>query len=65
MLRTSEKKRMAVAFVVAAISDALSFGLTIAPPVQWGVDLVTAVLLFLRPEMGDPARIDRGSYSGS
>ena len=43
----ANKKRLAVAFVVAAISDALSFWLTIAPPIQWGIDLVTALILFL------------------
>ncbi len=44
---TADKKRLAAAFVVAAISDGLSFWLVIAPPVQWAVDLVTALLLFL------------------
>jgi hypothetical protein len=45
--RIVNKKRLAVAFAVAAISDALSFGLTFAPTVQWGIDLVTALLLFV------------------
>ena len=44
---TADKKRLAAAFVVAAISDGLSFWLVIAPPIQWAVDLVTALLLFL------------------
>lgn len=44
---TADKKRLAVAFVVAAISDALSFWLVFALPVQWGIDVVTAMLLFL------------------
>ena len=44
---TADKKRLAVAFVVAAISDALSFWLVFALPVQWGIDVVTALLLFL------------------
>ena len=44
---TADKKRLAVAFVVAAISDALSFWLAFELPVQWGIDLVTALLLFL------------------
>ncbi|MGA7681127.1 MAG: hypothetical protein WCA54_13220 [Pseudolabrys sp.] len=43
---TADKKRLAVAFVVAAISDALSFWLVFALPVQWGIDVVTALLLF-------------------
>ena len=37
----ADRKRLAAAFAVAAISD------VIAPPVQWAVDLVTALLLFL------------------
>jgi hypothetical protein len=39
--------RLVVAFGVAALSDALSFWLTFVPPVEWGIDLVTALLLFL------------------
>jgi hypothetical protein len=41
------KGRLVAAFVVAAVSDALSAWLTLLPAVQWGVDLVTAALLFL------------------
>ncbi len=44
---TASKKRLALAFAVAGISDALAFALTLAPPLQWGVDIVTALLLFL------------------
>lgn len=40
------KKRLTVAFAVAAISDALSF-VTFVPLVEWGIDLLTALLLFL------------------
>ena len=36
-----------MAFVIAAVSDGLSFALTFVPPAQWGIDLVTALLLFL------------------
>ena len=43
----ADRKRLAVAFAVATISDGLSFWLVIALPVQWAVDLVTALLLFL------------------
>ena len=46
-LLTADKKRLAAAFAVAAISDGLSFWLVIVPPLQWAVDLVTALLLFL------------------
>jgi hypothetical protein len=43
----AKRRRLVAAFVVAAISDALSFGLTFVPPIQWGIDLLTAVLLFV------------------
>jgi hypothetical protein len=46
-LGAADKKRLAAAIAVAAISDGLSFWLVIALPVQWAVDLVTALLLFL------------------
>jgi hypothetical protein len=46
-LGAADRKRLAAAFAVAAISDGLSFWLVIALPVQWAVDLVTALLLFL------------------
>jgi hypothetical protein len=42
-----KKKRLLLAFAVAAISDALSAGLTFIPPIEWGIDIVTALLLFL------------------
>ena len=41
------KKRLALAFIVAALADGLSFFLTLTPPVQWAADLVTAILLFI------------------
>jgi hypothetical protein len=41
------RRRLAVAFAVAALADVLSGFLALAPPVQWTVDLVTAVLLFV------------------
>jgi len=34
------------ALVTAAASDALSFGFVLMPPLQWGLDAVTAVVLF-------------------
>ncbi len=40
-------RRLAVALVIAAVSDALSFALTLAPPLQWATDAGTAVALFL------------------
>lgn len=41
------RKRQAVAFVIAAISDFLSFWFVLALPMQWMIDLGTALLLFL------------------
>jgi hypothetical protein len=40
------KTRLALAFLVAAASDAVSYGMAWVPPVQWAIDLVTALLLF-------------------
>ena len=36
-----------MAFVVAAVSDFISFWISLVVPVQWAVDLGTALLLFL------------------
>jgi len=41
------RKRQAVAFLIAAVSDVLSFLTVLAPPMQWLIDLATALLLFL------------------
>jgi len=41
------RKRQAFAFLVAAVSDFLSFWTVLAPPMQWLIDLGTAGLLFL------------------
>ncbi len=41
------KRRLALAFAVAALSDGLSFFLTPVPPLQWAADGVTALLLFV------------------
>ena len=41
------RKRQAIAFLIAAVSDFLSFWLVLAPPVQWVIDMATALLLFL------------------
>ena len=35
------------ALAVAAVSDAVGFGLVMAPPLHWAVDAITAVLLFV------------------
>jgi len=41
------RKRLGLAFIMAALADGLSFFLTFTPPVQWAIDLVTAILLFV------------------
>jgi hypothetical protein len=43
---TLSKTRLALAFLVAVASDAVSYGMAWMPPVQWAIDLVTALLLF-------------------
>jgi MFS superfamily sulfate permease-like transporter len=40
-------RRLAVSLAVAAMSDGLSILLTPVPPLQWAVDGVTALLLFV------------------
>ncbi len=41
------RRRLALAFVVAGLSDGLSIYLTPVPPLQWAADGVTAILLFI------------------
>ena len=41
------RRRLALAFTMAALADGLSVFLTFTPPVQWAADLVTAILLFM------------------
>ena len=41
------KKRLAVAFAIAGISDAVGAFTTPLPPIGWVVDLATALLLFI------------------
>ena len=41
------RKLLVAALAVAAVSDVLSFGVDLVLPVQWGLDLVTAMLIFL------------------
>jgi hypothetical protein len=40
------KTRSVLAFLVAAASDVVSAGTELVPPVQWAVDVTTALLLF-------------------
>jgi hypothetical protein len=39
--------RLALAFVVAGISDVIGAFANLAPPIGWAVDVVTAALLFV------------------
>ena len=41
------KKRLALAFVIAGISDAIGAFTTLLPPIGWTVDLTAALLLFM------------------
>ena len=41
------KKRLALAFAIAGISDAIGAFATPLPPIVWAIDLVTALLLFM------------------
>jgi hypothetical protein len=41
------RRSLALAFALAALADGLSIFLTFTPPVQWAIDLVTAILLFV------------------
>jgi len=40
------KQRLALAFAIAGIADAIAAFTAPAPPIVWAVDLVTATLLF-------------------
>jgi len=40
------KKRLALAFAIAGIADAIAVFTALAPPIVWVVDLLTAILLF-------------------
>lgn len=40
-------KVFALALIVAGVSDAISFAVSLVMPVQWAVDVATAILLFL------------------
>jgi hypothetical protein len=43
----SRNTRLWLAFAVAIVSDGLSIWLEFAPPLQWGLDIATALALFL------------------
>jgi hypothetical protein len=44
--RWLSRRRLAIAFAVAGLSDALSFGTGLIEPVQLPLDIITAALLF-------------------
>src|SRR5215831_9975472 len=39
--------RLALAFVIAGISDVIGAFASLAPPIRWAIDVVTAALLFV------------------
>ncbi|HUK82652.1 MAG TPA: hypothetical protein VLZ12_08495 [Verrucomicrobiae bacterium] len=46
-LSAGDKKRLAIAFIVAAVSDSFSAWLEFVARLQWAIDVTTAGLLFL------------------
>ena len=46
-LQRHSRAKWRLALGVAAVSDALSIWITFAPPLQWTLDLATAVVLFV------------------
>jgi hypothetical protein len=42
----ARRKRLIVAFAVAAVSDILTAAFALVPPVQWTLDIATAAALF-------------------
>jgi hypothetical protein len=44
---SSTRARLGVAFAVAVVSDVLSIWLEFMPPLQWTLDIATAITLFL------------------
>jgi MFS superfamily sulfate permease-like transporter len=46
-IRRFSRRRLALAFAMAGLADGISFFLTLTPPLQWAIDLVTAILLFV------------------
>jgi hypothetical protein len=45
--RHVQKNRLGAAFAIAAVADLLSIALALAPPVQWVLDIATALSLFV------------------
>jgi hypothetical protein len=41
------RAKLAIALAVAAVSDVASFFTEFAPPIQWAIDVATAILLFV------------------
>ncbi|HRY50648.1 MAG TPA: hypothetical protein P5186_21570 [Candidatus Paceibacterota bacterium] len=41
------KRRILLAFAIAALSDLASIGSELVPPLQWSIDITTALLLFV------------------
>ncbi|MFZ1197616.1 MAG: hypothetical protein WAN49_19585 [Pseudolabrys sp.] len=59
------KKRLALAFAIAGISDAIGAFATPLPPIVWVVDLATVLLLFMvaGSAMATVAGTSSGGYS--
>jgi hypothetical protein len=58
------KRQLVFAFGIAGISDVFGAFTTPLPPIAWGVDFVTALLLFLVLGPAAIARISSGGHSG-
>jgi len=60
------KRQLVFAFGIAGISDVVGAFTTPLPPIAWGVDFVTALLLFLvlGRQLAAIARISSGGHSG-
>ena len=41
------RTRMAIAFAVAAVSDVIAIATVLVPPLQWALDVATALILFV------------------
>ena len=42
-----KQPRWRIALLIAAVSDALGYGVVVFPPLQWALDAITAIALFV------------------
>lgn len=47
MNQRTPRQKLTTAFAIAVVADTLSFALALVPPVQWVLDLTTALALFV------------------